>query len=180
MPDILERRFLHSVTHGTSYHMSSCLLKQMLNSKIVSLGMHIIHVILRVLSSYEPKIAKIYTLACNSANKPPFQNLTKLNYWPECPEVAEFCYFCLIAIISPWKEQLLWHSARMRQTYNFQWKFPPGLTPACSVVEIWWKLPLEIILLPHSSSGRGSHQLLLSIPETSELASTLNYLSFFD
>ena len=32
-----------------------------------------------------------------------------------------------VAIISPWKEQLLWHSARMRQKYNFQWKFPPGL-----------------------------------------------------
>ena len=33
--------------------------------------------ILRVLASYEPKIAKISILACNSANKPPFQNPTK-------------------------------------------------------------------------------------------------------
>ena len=32
--------------------------------------------------------------------------------------------------------------------------------PACSMGEIWWEFPLEIILLPHS--GRGSRQLLLS------------------
>ncbi len=40
------------------------------------------------------------------------------------------------------------------------------ISPACSVDEIWWKFPLEMILLPHS--GRGSRQLLLSIPERSE------------
>ena len=38
--------------------------------------------------------------------------------------------------------------------------------PACSVSEIWWKFPLEIILLPHSD--RGSCQLLLSIPERND------------
>ncbi len=32
---------------------------------------------LRVLASYEPKIAKICILAYNSANTPPFQNPTK-------------------------------------------------------------------------------------------------------
>ncbi len=35
---------------------------------------------LRVLASYEPKIAKICILACNSANKPPFLNLTRSRY----------------------------------------------------------------------------------------------------
>ncbi len=37
--------------------------------------------------------------------------------------------------------------------------------PACSVGEIWWKFPWEIILLPHS--GRVSQQLLLLICDTS-------------
>ena len=36
--------------------------------------------------------------------------------------------------------------------------------PVCSVNEIWWKFPLEIILLPHS--GRGSRLLLLSRTDT--------------
>ncbi len=34
-------------------------------------------VVLRVLASYEPEIAKICILACNSATKPPFQNPPK-------------------------------------------------------------------------------------------------------
>ena len=70
------------------------------------------------------------------------------------------------------KEQLVLPYARMRQKYNFQWKGWPAVRlavgpklrifslifPACSVGEIWWKFPLEIILLPHS--GRGLRQLL--------------------
>ena len=39
------------------------------------------------------------------------------------------------------------------------------ISPACSVDEILRKFPLEIIPLPQS--GRGSRQMLLSIPETS-------------
>ncbi len=34
-------------------------------------------IFLRVLANYKPEIVKICILACNSANKPPLQNLTK-------------------------------------------------------------------------------------------------------
>ncbi len=44
-PDMLEIKFLHSLTHRTCYPMSSYLLKQMLWSKIGWVGMHIIHII---------------------------------------------------------------------------------------------------------------------------------------
>ncbi len=50
---------------------------------------------------------------------------------------------------------------------------------ACSVVEIWWKFPLEILLLPHSR--RGSRQLLLSMTDTFDIIigrpNCLTYLS---
>ena len=43
---------------------------------------------------------------------------------------------------------------------NKQGKSVSLIFSACSVSEIWWQFPLEIILLPHS--GGGSFQLLLS------------------
>ncbi len=56
--------------------------------------------------------------------------------------------------ISPWKEQLAPPSARMRQNYNFPWKFPPEFTHRTSrenqtdwtwsVDDIWWWISLEI------------------------------------
>ena len=41
--------------------------------------------------------------------------------------------------------------------------------PAWSVGEIWWKFPWKILVLPQS--GRGSRQLLLSIPDRSDALS---------
>ncbi len=63
-----------------------------------------------------------------------------------------------------WKEQLTlpMEISTKSQPQKYQWWVSTVslIFHACSVDEIWWKFPLEIILLPHS--GRRSKQLLLS------------------